>query len=145
MPEPELPPPRSLTAAFATFGGIEALRPVIADFIDRVRSDVMIGFHFNGVDVAQLKQRELEFSARALGADVAYSGRPLRRAHARHPILPGQFDRRLTLLRQTLADHAVPAVIATALLAHTEALRGEILLRPATCAPPPRAGKITSR
>ncbi len=46
----------------AQMGGLEALRPVISDFIDRVRADVMIGFHFNAVDPEVLKQRELERS-----------------------------------------------------------------------------------
>ncbi len=117
-------------------GGLEALRPIISDFIDRVRADVMIGFHFNGVDPDILKQRELEFTARALGGDLPYTGRGMRQAHASHPILPGQFNRRLTILRQTLIAHQAPQVVIDAILLHTERLRGQILQTADTCAPP---------
>ena len=122
----------------AQMGGLEALRPVICDFLDRVRADVMIGFHFNAVDPDVLKQRELEFTARALGGDIAYTGRGMRQAHAQHPILPGQFYRRLTILRQTLADHAVPQPVVDAIVLHTERLRPQILQWPDSCAPPTR-------
>ena len=126
----------------AQMGGLDALRPVIFDFVDRVRADVMIGFHFNGVDADVLKQRELEFTARALGADIPYTGRGMRHAHASHPILPGQFYRRLTILRETLRDHAVPQHIADALLTHTERLRDLIVRVPDACAPPMRNPKV---
>lgn len=119
-------------------GGLEALRPVIADFVDRMRADVMIGFHFNHVDPEVLKQRELEFSALALGGKLAYTGRKLPEAHAQHPILPGQFDRRLMILRETMADHQVPEPVQKALLKHAQKLRSQILQRPDTCAPPKR-------
>jgi hemoglobin len=119
-------------------GGIDALRPVISEFIDRVRADVMIGFHFNAVDPDVLKQRELEFTARALGGDLPYSGRPMRQAHAQHPILPGQFYRRLTILRETLAAHHVPQPVCDAILLHTERLRGQILQMEDGCTPPKR-------
>ena len=117
-------------------GGVDALRPVISDFIDRVVNDVMIGFHFNGVDRDVLKQRELEFTARALGGDLPYSGRGMRQAHAQHPILPGQFYRRLTILRETLEAHGVPAPVRDAILLHTERLRGQIVQSMDACSPP---------
>ncbi len=122
----------------AQMGGLDALRPVISEFIDRVRADVMIGFHFNAVDPDVLKQRELEFTARALGGEIAYTGRGMRQAHAQHPILPGQFYRRLMILRQTLADHNVPEPVVAAIILHTERLRGQILQMPDLCAPPKR-------
>ncbi len=121
-----------------TMGGLDALRPVINDFIDRVRADVMIGFHFNAADPDLLKQRELEFTARALGADIPYTGRGMRQAHANHPILSGQFYRRLMILRQTLADHAVPQPVTEAILLHTERLHDLIVRVPDACSPPKR-------
>lgn len=117
-------------------GGIDALRPIINDFIDRVVNDVMIGFHFNGVDRDLLKQRELEFTARALGGDIPYTGRGMRQAHAAHPIMPGQFYRRLTILRETLLAHAVPQPVIDAILLHTERLRGQVLQSMDACATP---------
>mgnify|MGYP001592958013 CR=1 FL=1 len=83
--------------------GADGLRRVIADFYDRLFADVMIGFLFAGKDKQRLIDREYEFTAHFLGADVAYTGRPLRQAHARSPILGGHFERRLQILRNTLS------------------------------------------
>jgi hemoglobin len=117
-------------------GGEAALRAIIRDFVGRMTSDLMIGFFFAGVDRAQLEAHEYAFTARMLGAEVPYTGRPLREAHARHPIMGGQFDRRKQLLRETLRDHAVPAAVAAPWLAHVEALRGAVTRDgPGECAP----------
>ena len=119
-------------------GGLPALSAMISDFIDRVRADVMIGFHFKHADPDVLKQRETEFSARALGGtDVPYTGRSMREAHAAHMIRPGQFNRRLVILRQTMVAHQVPLHVQEALLAHAERLRAQVLQVPDACAPPP--------
>lgn len=115
-------------------GGLPALSAMISDFIDRVRADVMIGFHFNHADPDVLKQRETEFSARALGGThVTYTGRPMREAHAAHAIRPGQFNRRLVILRQTMDAHQVPAEVQAALLAHAERLRAQVLQGAEAC------------
>ena len=108
---------------FEELGGEPRLRVIVDRFVDRVCEDVMIGFFFQGVDRARLKQREYEFAARHLGADVRYTGRPLDVAHAPHPILGGQFMRRLRILEETLAEHAVPAQVREHWVAHTKRLR----------------------
>ena len=103
--------------------GETKLRAVVVDFIGRICADDMIGFFFNGVDRERLAEREFQFAARALGASIAYEGRPLAVAHGPHRIMGGQFARRLTILRDTLADHGVAAEIRDAWLAHSEKLR----------------------
>ena len=108
-------------------GGLDGLRPIVADFVGRLCRDTMIGFHFRDVDQGRLVELELQFAAQMLGADVAYQGRPIAAAHARHPISDGQFARRTTVLRQTLADHQVPADIVNVWLEHTESLRSAVL------------------
>lgn len=113
-------------ALFDQIGG-EALRAVVTDFYDRLFRDVMIGFMFQGKDRAQLVQREWEFTAGFLGApNVSYSGRPMRTAHAQHRIFGGHFERRLQILRETMADHHVPAAVQDAWIGHTQALRAQI-------------------
>ncbi|MBL0217509.1 MAG: group 1 truncated hemoglobin [Myxococcales bacterium] len=113
-------------ALFEQLGG-EALRAVITEFYRRVFGDVMIGFMFQGKDRAQLIQREWEFTANFLGAPgVTYTGRPMRTAHAQHTIFGGHFERRLQILRETLADHQVPAAVQQAWIDHTLALRSQI-------------------
>jgi truncated hemoglobin YjbI len=88
--------------------------------------DIMIGFHFKNVSRERIKAKEYEFAAEHLGGNVAYTGRPLREAHARHAILGGQFMRRLQILKETLARHAAPATVIGHFVTHTESLRAQI-------------------
>jgi hemoglobin len=106
--------------------GRDALRAVVADFYERVFADVMIGFLFFGKDRQRLIDKEFEFVANFLGAGVRYTGRPMRAAHARTPIMGGHFDRRLQLLKETLADRNVPAEVRDVWIKHTLALRSQV-------------------
>lgn len=107
--------------------GPDALRAVITDFYARVFADVMIGFMFRGKDRQHLIDREYELTAALLGAPgVTYRGRPMRTAHAAHSIFGGQFERRLQILRETLADHAVDPDVQRAWIDHQLALRAQI-------------------
>ena len=106
--------------------GAEKLRAVIADFYDRVFTDVMIGFLFEGKSKQTLIQREYEFTAGFLGGDVKYTGRPMRVAHAQSPIFGGHFERRLQILREAMRDHAVDPEVQKVWLDHSYALREQI-------------------
>lgn len=106
--------------------GAEKLRAVIEDFYGRVFGDLMIGFLFEGKDRQRLIDKEWELTAQLLGADVTYSGRPMRQAHAGSPIFGGHFERRLQLLRQAMAAHDVDPEVAQAWIAHQQALRPQI-------------------
>jgi hemoglobin len=110
---------------FDKIGG-DALRAVITDFYERLTTDLMIGFLFQGKDKQRLIDKEWEFTANLLGADVKYSGRPIRTAHARSPIMGGHFERRLQILRETLADHDVDAAVQERWIEHTLALRPQV-------------------
>ena len=106
--------------------GPDKLRAVIADFYDRIFADVMIGFLFQGKSKQTLIEREYEFTANLLGADVKYTGRPMRVAHAQSPIFGGHFERRLQILRETMRDHAVDPEVQQVWLDHSYALRDQI-------------------
>jgi hemoglobin len=106
--------------------GPDALRAILEDFYDRVFTDPMIGFLFSGSDRARLVQKEWELSAAMLGGPVRYTGRPMRQAHARSPILGGHFARRQQILRETLADHGVAEDIAAEWLRHNDRLRPQV-------------------
>lgn len=126
------------TSLFEELGGESRLRAIIDVFVDRVCDDVMIGFFFSRVNRARLKQREFEFAAGHLGADIPYTGRPLDQAHAAHPIMGGQFMRRLQILKQTLAEFQVPERVQKHWLDHTLELRPLITKDPAgECNPVP--------
>jgi len=111
---------------FEELGGEPALRAIVDRFVERVVSDTMIGFFFANVDKLRLKQMEYEFAARHLGADVAYTGRTIGQAHARHRIMGGQFRRRLVILQQTLEEFGVPAAIVEHWVKHTLALEAQV-------------------
>lgn len=111
---------------YEELGGEAKLRQIIDTFIDRVFEDRMIGFFFRHADKNRIKEMEFQLTARFLGADVEYKGRPLDEAHARHPIMGGQFARRLQLLKETLKEHGVPKHIQDAWIEHTESLRSLI-------------------
>src|SRR5262245_60109878 len=108
---------------FEELGGEPRLRAIIDRFVDRNFEDPMIGFFFEGVSRERLKQKEYEFAAQHLGAPIAYTGRPIAEAHGRHPIMGGQFMRRLQILKETLSEFDVPPRVRDHWLAHTEALR----------------------
>ena len=110
---------------FSRIGG-DALRAVITDFYSRVFGDVMIGFMFEGKDRARLIEKEWELAAAMLGADVKYTGRPLHAAHAHSPIFGGHFERRLQILRETMADHHVDPEVQRVWIEHTQSLRDQI-------------------
>jgi len=99
---------------------------LIEDFYDRVFDDVMIGFFFKGKDKQHLIQLELEFVLQILGANSPYTGRPIREAHASQRIMGGQFNRRTQILRETMADHGLPAEVRRHWLRHTESLRAQV-------------------
>jgi hemoglobin len=103
--------------------GEDRLRRIIDTFVDRVFADRMIGFLFRNADRRRIKELEYQLTARFLGADVEYRGRPLDQAHAKHPILGGHFARRRQILRETLDFFAVPEEVKSAILQHTDALR----------------------
>lgn len=106
--------------------GAEQLRAVLVDFYGRVFGDVMIGFMFEGKPRQQLIDREYEFTAHLLGADIKYTGRPMRTAHGHLPIFGGHFERRMQILRETLRDHGVDPDVQRAWIDHSLALRPQI-------------------
>jgi hemoglobin len=110
--------------------GPDKLRAVITDFYARLFDDVMIGFLFIGKDRKRLIEKEIELTARFLGADVRYTGRPLRAAHARVPIMGGHFDRRRQILEETLAAHDVDPEVRETWIGHTLALRDQVTADP---------------
>lgn len=115
-----------MSTLFEDLGGEPALRPIIDRFVDRIFDDVMIGFFFRDARRERIKQKEYEFAAQHLGAPVEYSGRPLDQAHRAHPIMGGQFARRLMILKQTLEEAGVPEHVKAHWLAHSEAQRALI-------------------
>ncbi len=112
-----------MKSLFDQLGGEVKLRKIIDTFIDRVFADRMIGFFFRKANKDRIKEMEYQLAANFLGANIEYQGRPLDRAHARHPIMGGHFARRKQILKETLESYEVANNIKEAWLKHTEDLR----------------------
>jgi truncated hemoglobin YjbI len=115
---------------FQQLGGELRLREIINTFMERVFADRMIGFFFRNADKDRIKELEYQLAANFLGADVHYTGRPLDKAHAKHPIMGGHFARRRQILKETLEDYHVGQPIKEAWLKHTDDLRHLITKQP---------------
>jgi truncated hemoglobin YjbI len=111
---------------FERIGGEAKLRPLIDEFVDRCFDDLMIGFFFRRASRERVKLLEYQHAARFLGADIPYEGRSLELAHRRHPIMGGQFARRLQILREVLEAYDIPPDVRDAWLDHQESLRDQI-------------------
>tara|TARA_R110002072_G_scaffold163667_2_gene316478 strand:+ start:818 stop:1267 length:450 start_codon:yes stop_codon:yes gene_type:complete len=107
--------------AWETLGGEAGVRPIVERLIERVSSDLMIGFFFRNADLERVKRHELEWARAHLGGPATYSGRPLPEAHASHPIAEGHFARRLKILEEVLAEFEVPDALQAEWLAHDRA------------------------
>jgi len=112
-----------MASLFEDLGGEPVLRQIIDRFVDRVFDDVMIGFFFRNARRERVKQKEYEFAAQHLGAGTPYTGRAIDDAHRAHPIMGGQFARRLTILKETLDAAGVPEHVKRHWIEHTESLR----------------------
>lgn len=125
---------REQPSLFTELGGEAALRRIIDVFVDRLFDDLMVGFLFQRANRERIKEKEFEFAAQFLGGPVEYSGRPIEEAHRRHRIFDGQFQRRLTILRNTLNELGAPPHVRDALLAHTISLLDRVVV--GNCAAP---------
>jgi len=111
---------------YERLGGEPGLQKIIDDFVERIFGDIMIGFFFREASKPRIKRFEFQHASELLGGPDRYEGKPLKDAHERHPILGAHFARRLQILRQVFAAHAVPQDIQDAWLAHNLALRDQV-------------------
>ncbi|HEX3594652.1 MAG TPA: group 1 truncated hemoglobin [Polyangiaceae bacterium] len=125
---------------FDDVGGEDAVRRIVDRFVDKLFDDPMIGFFFRSARKERIKEKEYEFAARHLGANVPYTGRPLRDAHAPHPIMGGQFNRRLQILKDTFEELGVPEHVRAHWIDNTEKLRSQITRNPGNLCDPTLAG-----
>ena len=119
-------------------GGEAQLATILDDFVDRMASDFIIGWLFEGRDLSRIKTHELGFARAHLGGGGRYDGRPLGAVHQRLPINRGMFQRRLALLTTVLRDHGVGEDVIERWLAHDRKLE-PVVTDGTDCAPPTAA------
>jgi hemoglobin len=138
-----LGPSNPAETLFDELGGEPVLRSIVGRFVDRLFADPMIGFFFRKANRERVKDKEYELAAQHLGAPVEYTGRPIQQVHAVHPIMGGQFARRLEILRQTLIEAGAPERVITHWIHHTESLRSLVTRDPSgECIGPSAASRI---
>ncbi len=97
-----------LARLYKNLGGEERLTQILEAFYQRMAGDVLIGFFFAGKDLTLIALKQKQFLMRAMGAAPSYLGKPPAQAHTElAPILPGHFDRRTQILKETLRSHQV--------------------------------------
>lgn len=99
---------------------------LIDRFVDRMASDLIIGFRFAGKDLERVKRHELELARRHLLGEGRYTGRPIGPLHRGLKINAGQFRRRLAILRTVLVDEGVDAEVIERWVGHDQALERAI-------------------
>ena len=98
---------------YERLGGHDGLHDILSAFVNRVADDFIIGFLFEGKDLARVIRHEVEHAAGHLGGPSAYTGRPLPAVHRALGIHRGHFRRRLAILRAVLVDRGVePDIVA---------------------------------
>ncbi len=111
------------------FGGLDGLRKVLIEFYERIFKDPMISYLFAAQNKALLVERELEWTAKALGYPIEYKGKGIARAHQAHAIRRGHFFRRNQLLLETLQSQALPKECIDWWMEHSAAMERAILGR----------------
>lgn len=110
-------------------GGVDRLEEIVRTFYERVFADPMIGFFFANSDLDEITAAQVQYVRARLGNEqVEYTGESIRRAHLDHPILSGHFDRRHTILKETLEEYDVPEHVREAWLGLEQRLR-ELVVR----------------
>lgn len=81
---------------------------ILGTFYSAQESDMMIGFFFTGRDLGSIARKQSEFILKATGLVSEYTGKSPASAHmALPPIRLGQFNRRIEILKETLAKNGL--------------------------------------
>jgi len=114
---------------YTRLGGVDAIRAVVDDFVDRVAADERISAFFRGVDIANLKRLITEQICTAAGGPCVYSGRTMREAHTGLNLSDDNFNALVQDLVAALARFNVPAQEKSELLTALSGMRGDIVGR----------------
>ena len=109
-------------------GGESRLKEILRAFYVRMSTDILIGFFFDGKDLQHIADQQAHFLLNAAGLRERFEGKGPSTAHvAMPPILSGHFDRRLVILRETLAVYAIQSDLAECWVRFEESFRKVIV------------------
>lgn len=115
-------------------GGREAIDAVVEDFYDKLLDDKLLAPWFAGVDMGRQRRAFAAFLRMTLRGGGGWKGRSLRQAHAGiavdgQRLGDEQFDRVVTILAETLAEHGAPEETIKEVGEWAESVRDEVLGR----------------
>lgn len=104
----------------------EQLPAVIDAFVDRMATDFIIGFRFEGADLRRVKKHELELARKHLVGEGVYTGRAFGPLHKSLRINAGQFRRRLALLRTVALEQGLDPEVVERWVEHDRRLEAAV-------------------
>ncbi len=135
-PAAEKEPAKSL---YDRLGGETGIRALVDDFVPRAAADEKVNFTRKGTghewqatpqNVAQFKERMVQFLGVATGGPQKYQGQDLGTAHKGMKITDREFDALADDLKQSLAKLSVPPREQKELLDIVASTRGVIVEKP---------------
>jgi hemoglobin len=126
----ETPPTPSL---YTRLGGLAPISVVVSDFIDVLVPDPVLNAN-PAIDAARkhvapayLKYQVTALVCQVTGGACQYQGRAMKESHARLNISEAEWSRMVTLFKEVLAKHKVPAKEAEELVAIVASTKGDIV------------------
>jgi hemoglobin len=115
-------------------GGLAPISVVVSDFIDALVPDAVLNAN-PAIDAARkrvpapyLKYHVTALVCQATGGPCQYHGRGMKEAHAHLNITEREWDRMVTIFKEVLAKHRVPAKETQELLAIVGSTKADIVV-----------------
>jgi truncated hemoglobin YjbI len=119
--------PGKVRGLVGRLGGPERLRDILSVLYDRLAADPWLGFFFDQKDLVAVRDGQHAFLMRAFQEVERFTGRHPSLAHRDlAPIRKGQFDRRITILRDVLQEAGVDGLDIEAWVKVEEGMRGVV-------------------
>jgi hemoglobin len=127
-PTPETPD----ASLFEQLGGEAAVGTAVDIFYRKVMADARINYFFFGVNITEQAAKQKAFLSMAFGGPHEYTGRDMRRSHAKlvgMGLNDRHFDIVLDHLRETLLELQAPEPLIQQVIAICESTRDDVLSR----------------
>jgi hemoglobin len=114
-------------------GGLAPISVVVSDFIDALVPDSVLNANpaidaaRKRVPAAYLKYHVTALVCQTTGGPCQYYGRAMKESHAHLNITGKEWDRMITIFKEVLAKHGVPAQETQELLTIVESTKGDIV------------------
>lgn len=112
---------------YEDLGGLEKLKQIVDEFVDKLFDDFMVGYLFRKSDKIRVKEKEFELIASVLGSEIKYTGKSVKEVHRTLNIKSGEFERRKQILKEVLLKYNCPENVVKAIMEHTEKLRFTVI------------------